>query len=100
VRTVEKETKIIPVVYSSRHMIHTYVDPEAKENWLAHYGLWVSHWKTNFPLLPLAWPYDGYLFHQYDIGRIDNRDIDLNRYNGDNVFDYAQMLYIRRYLQV
>jgi len=86
------------IIYSSAGMIRQYVDPTGDELWLRDYGLWVANWGVVNPTLPK--PFLGYLFHQYTIGQIDGNDIDFNRFNGDNVFDYAQMLYIRRTGQI
>jgi GH25 family lysozyme M1 (1,4-beta-N-acetylmuramidase) len=82
------------IIYSSAGMIRQYVDPTGDELWLRDYGLWCANWGVPTPLLPK--PFLGYIFHQYGIGLIDGARVDFNRYNGDNVFDYAQMIYIGR----
>lgn len=96
---IKKETGITPGIYTSLYMWRKFVDPFGECLWAQEYPLWVAQWEVPSPS-PLPKPFLGYLYHQYGTCIIDGLEIDANRFHGENIFDYAQLLYINRTKQI
>lgn len=95
---VKKETWIKPGIYTSLYMWRKFVDPFGEETWAADYDLWIAHWDVPTPSLPK--PFTKYVIHQYGLCDIGGMEIDANRFNGNNIFDWAQTLHIERTEQI
>jgi GH25 family lysozyme M1 (1,4-beta-N-acetylmuramidase) len=55
---------IYPIIYTSAYFWEK-VTGSTDKTWVsANCGLWVAHWKTLYPILPVGWT--NYLIHQYD----------------------------------
>lgn len=77
---VEAALGVKPIIYTGRYFWQDYVKTSA----YAEYPLWIAHYTTGCPNLPLQW--SDWTFHQYtDKGSIDGVDgnTDTNRFNGD-----------------
>jgi len=77
---VEAELGVKPIVYTGRYFWQDYVKSPA----FADYPLWIAHYTSGCPNLPLQWA--DWTFHQYsDKGSVDGVDgpCDVNKFNGD-----------------
>jgi lysozyme len=77
---VEGQLGVKPIIYTGRYFWQDYV----KTAEFAGYPLWIAHYTTGCPNLPVQW--SDWTFHQYtDNGSTDGVDgpVDTNRFNGD-----------------
>jgi len=94
IEALEHDLKIQPIIYTSFYMWGQYVDPTGDQQWARNYDLWCAHYGVPTPFIPRNRL--GYVFHQYGQCLIDGANIDANRFNETNIFDYAQILHIRK----
>lgn len=95
---IKRETGVAPMIYTSQYMWEAFVNPRGAEDvWASNLDLWVASWRDDFPVLPNTWRQtNSYVFWQTGIKNIGGIDVDANRFNGENIFDYAQLLHINR----